>query len=195
MNVIEPAKSEWSGPVVFTPEKDGALRFYVNHRKLNPITVRDSNPIPLMDECIDAIGDVWVFSTLDASSGHLQVEVDEADCDEMAFASPHGLYCFFHMLMGLKNASGTLHYVMDIILATVKWQFALATWTKLPSFWSPWRNMSNMYVKYYISYQTPKSRSKFKECFFSAKNTDYLRHIIRPGRLSIAIPTSGAICD
>ena len=64
--VIEQAQSEWASPVVIVPKKDGTHRFCVDFRKLNAVTVRDSYPLPRMDEYIDSLGDAKVFTTLDA---------------------------------------------------------------------------------------------------------------------------------
>jgi hypothetical protein len=63
--VIEPATSEWASPVVLVPKPDGSLRFYIDYLKLNAFTVRDTYPLPRMDECIDSLRDAVVFSTLD----------------------------------------------------------------------------------------------------------------------------------
>lgn len=56
-DVIEPASSEWASPVVIVPKSDGSWRFCVDYRKLNSITVKDSYPLPRMDECIDSLSD------------------------------------------------------------------------------------------------------------------------------------------
>ena len=51
--VIEPSNSEWADPVLFVPKKDGRLRFCVDYRKVNEMTLKDSYPLPRMDDCID----------------------------------------------------------------------------------------------------------------------------------------------
>ena len=68
--VIEPANSEWASPVVLAPNPDGSLRFCVNYRKLNSLTVKDTYPLPRMDECIDSMGEAQFVTALDANSGY-----------------------------------------------------------------------------------------------------------------------------
>jgi hypothetical protein len=63
--VIEPAPCEWASPIVLVPKPHGSLRFCVDCRKLNAITVPDTYPLPRMDECIDLLGEAVIFTTLD----------------------------------------------------------------------------------------------------------------------------------
>ena len=77
-DVIEASSSEWAAPIVFAPKKDGSLRFCIDYRKLNEVTLLDSYPIPRMDECIDSLGDAQYFSTLDANWGYWQIDIGEA---------------------------------------------------------------------------------------------------------------------
>ena len=55
--VIEPTSARWSSPVVFVPKEDGTMPFCVDYRKQSAVTVRNSYPLPRMDECIDSLGD------------------------------------------------------------------------------------------------------------------------------------------
>ena len=61
--VIEPSNSEWAAPVLLAPKKDGRLRFCIDYSRLNTITVKDSYPIPRMDECIDSLEDKSLYDS------------------------------------------------------------------------------------------------------------------------------------
>jgi hypothetical protein len=98
--ITEPATSEWAGPVVLITRKDRSIRFCVDYRKLNPMTIKDSYPIPRMDECLDSLWDAVIFSTLDSNSGFLQIPIDEKDRDETAFVTHCGLRRFKRMPLG-----------------------------------------------------------------------------------------------
>lgn len=65
----ELAQIEWASPIVLAPKKDGTLRFREGYRELNAVAVRDSYPIPRMEECIDSLRDPTIFSNLAANSG------------------------------------------------------------------------------------------------------------------------------
>jgi hypothetical protein len=66
--VIEPATSEWASPVVLVPKPDGSMGFCLDYRMFKAVTVRDSYPLPRMDDFIDYLGDASVFSTLECNS-------------------------------------------------------------------------------------------------------------------------------
>jgi hypothetical protein len=98
--VIEPATSEWASPVVLVLKPDGFMRFCIDYRRLNTVTVRDSYPLPRMDECIDSLGDARVFSTLDCNSGYWQIPVSPQYKEKTTFTSHEGLFQFCVCLSG-----------------------------------------------------------------------------------------------
>jgi hypothetical protein len=89
--VIEPTISEWASPIVPVPNSDGSLRFWVDYRRLNEITIPDTDPLPNMDECIDSLEDAAVFTKLDCNSGYWQIPVHPKDRDKTTFTSHYGL--------------------------------------------------------------------------------------------------------
>jgi Reverse transcriptase (RNA-dependent DNA polymerase) len=65
------------------------------------------------------------FSTLDANSGYWQVPVDPESRDKTTFTRHSGLFTFLRMPFGLTNTPATFQRALDIILARVKFDFAL----------------------------------------------------------------------
>jgi hypothetical protein len=68
---LQPSESPWGTNVIFAKKKDGGLRFCVDYRGLNDLTVRNSYPLPHMDDLFDRLqggesvqqdrSDQWVF--------------------------------------------------------------------------------------------------------------------------------------
>ena len=123
--VIEPTSSPWASPIVLIRKKDGTTRFCVDYRKLNSATVKDSYPLPRIDDSIDALsGSCW-FSTLDLASGYWQVGVEERDRPKTAFSTGSGLYQFTVMPFGLCNAPATFERLMERVLSGLPWEVCL----------------------------------------------------------------------
>jgi hypothetical protein len=52
----------------------------VDYKKLNLITIKDSSPLPNMEETIRKLGQGYkYFSKLDLKSGFYQIPINEAD--------------------------------------------------------------------------------------------------------------------
>jgi hypothetical protein len=61
--MIVDSKSPWSSPVRLVKKPDGSVRICVDYRKLNPVTIRDSYPIPRIEEIFSHLYNDKIFST------------------------------------------------------------------------------------------------------------------------------------
>ena len=183
--VIEPAQSEWASPVVLVPKKDGTLRFCVDYRRLNAMSVRDSYPLPRMDECIDSLGEAKVFTTLDCNWGYWQVPIREKDRDKTTFASHSGLYRFLRMPFELMNAPATFQRALDIVLSPFKWRTCLIYLDDViiysKNFEDHFRHVESILDALFKANVT----LKIKKCVLFADTVNYLGHVIKPGQLAI----------
>ncbi|BHF75897.1 hypothetical protein SprV_0501899500 [Sparganum proliferum] len=115
-NIIQPSSSPWASPIALVPKKDGSLRLCIDYRRLNAVTVRDSFPLPRLDDTLDSLGGAAWFSTLDLKLGYWQVEIDPKDRPKTAFIVPQGLFEFQTLPFGLCNAAATFQRLMYQVL-------------------------------------------------------------------------------
>ena len=123
--MISPSASEWCAPVVLIKKKDGTPRFCIDYRRLNDVTVKDSYPLPRIDDALDLLGKSLYLSTLDFATGYYQVPLAEEDRKKTAFTTRSGVYEWNVMPMGLCNAPATFQRVMDVLLTGMSWEMCL----------------------------------------------------------------------
>jgi len=68
--VIQESTSEWSSAPVLIRKRDGSVRWCIDYRALNNVTVKDFFPLPLVDDCIDTLAGSSLFSKLDANKAY-----------------------------------------------------------------------------------------------------------------------------
>ena len=124
--IIEPLISEWASPLVLIRKKDGSVLWCIDYRRLNQVTIKEINPLPLIHECIDTLSENKWYSKLDANSAYYQIKVKESDKDKTAFITKYGLFQFTRMSFGLCNAPSTYARVMNLVLRGLTWNIVLA---------------------------------------------------------------------
>ncbi|CAG2198867.1 Transposon Ty3-I Gag-Pol polyprotein,Transposon Ty3-G Gag-Pol polyprotein,Retrovirus-related Pol polyprotein from transposon 297 [Mytilus edulis] len=120
--VIKPSKSAWVSPVVLVRKKDNSVRWCVDFRRVNNLTIKDAYPIPRIVMCLDCLSSASIFLCLDLQSGYWQLMVEESDQPKTAFITKYGLYEYTKMPFGFCNAPSTFQRYMKLIFRGLQWQ-------------------------------------------------------------------------
>ena len=111
--VIQLSNSPWCNAVVLVRKKDGSLRFCINFRRLNSLTVKDSYPLPCICETLESLVGAAHYTTMDMNSGFWQVLMAAESKQYTAFTlGSMGLYECKSMPFGLCNGPPTFQRLM-----------------------------------------------------------------------------------
>ena len=119
--LISESHSPYAAPAFLVKKKDGTRRLVVDYKKLNLITIKDSSPLPKMEDALQKLGHGYqYFSKIDLRSGFYQIPINEQDKLKTAFVTPFGLFQFNVLPMGLKNSPPTFQKVMNDTLKSCR---------------------------------------------------------------------------
>ncbi|KAI0992139.1 hypothetical protein K3495_g16047, partial [Podosphaera aphanis] len=104
---IRPSGSAAAAPVLFAKKPNGGLRFCVDYRGLNAITVPDRYPLPLFKETLRQLSKSRWFTKLDVKSAFHRIRIKEGDEWMTAFRCRLGLFEWLVTPFGLVNAPAT----------------------------------------------------------------------------------------
>ena len=102
--IITPVNSPYGAPVPFVKKPNGGLRFCLDYRALNEITIKLRYPLPRIDDLLDAARGANCFSCLNMAGGFHQLLISEEDQPKTAFVTPFGHYAWRCLPMGLSTA-------------------------------------------------------------------------------------------
>ena len=124
--IIWPSNSPWCNAVVLVRKKDGSLRFYIDFRKLNSLTVKDSHLLTRICETLESLAGAAHYLTFDMNSVFWQVPMDGEFKQYTAFTlGSMGLYECESMPFGLCNAPPTFQKLMQNCLDELNLTYCL----------------------------------------------------------------------
>jgi hypothetical protein len=88
---IRPSTSAWSSPIVMVKNPNsGKVQLCVDYRKVNALTKRDRHPLPIIQECFNALRGAKFFSKIDLQQGFHQMKIAKANVPKTAFGTKYG---------------------------------------------------------------------------------------------------------
>ena len=124
-NIITKSKSSWSSGICLVTKSDNTIRFCIDFRRLNDVTIKEKIPIPIISDIYDALVGNNYFTVLDCKMGYWSIPLHPETKHKTAFTSYLGLYEWNVMPFGLSNAPGSFQSYLQNILGSMFYKNAL----------------------------------------------------------------------
>ena len=149
------------------------------------MTLRDSFPLPHIEEALQAVKSAMCFTSIDLAQGYLQLAMDEADIHKTAFgAGSSGLYEFTRMPFRLSNAGASFCRLMEMCLGDHQYLTLLFYLDSICIFSSSVDEMLNRIEMVLEHLQDFNLKIKPKKSLFFQSKVLFLGHILTKDGIS-----------
>lgn len=191
--IIRPSESPYASPVILVRKKYDSWRMCIGYRKPNAQTIK--NKYPMIEDLIDELNGVAVFSKLDLRSGYHQVRMKGEDTHKTTFRIYFGHYEYLVMPFGLSNAPATFLSLMNSIFAQYLRRFVVVFLDDVLVYN---RNMQEHVQHLIVVLQLSKENqlyAKRSKCVFGVNQVEYLGHVINANGVSTSPEKITAVED
>lgn len=101
--------------MLLVKKKDGSIRLSMDYQLLNKVSIKNNYPLPRVDDLMDQLVGVCVFSKIDLRSGYHHTRVKSEDIPKTAFITRYGHYEYLVMSFSVSNAPGVFMEYMNRI--------------------------------------------------------------------------------
>lgn len=183
--VIRPSKSEYSSQAIIVPKKTiGEYRVCMDYRQLNKRMKRDRFPMPLMEDCIDALTGAKVFSVIDLKNGFFHVPIAEESRKYTSFVTPNGQLEFVKTPFGLCNSpTSFLRWIQEVFADLIRRKVLI---TYMDDLIIPGIDNKDAYSKLGETLKVAEENGlniNWNKCAFLQRKVEFLGYVIEDGNV------------
>jgi RNase H-like domain found in reverse transcriptase/Reverse transcriptase (RNA-dependent DNA polymerase)/Integrase zinc binding domain/Chromo (CHRromatin Organisation MOdifier) domain/Integrase core domain len=175
---VRTSRSESAAPTLFVQKADGTKRWCMDLRRLNEITISDSNQAPLQETAREKLRGAKYFTRLDMRDGYHHIRIKTGDEHKTAFLTEYGLYEWTVMCFGLKNAPAEFARYMSDNLREYLNDFVVVYFDDIVIYSDDLDEHWKQVRKVLERLREKRINLKLKKCEFAVKETKYLGHIV-----------------
>ena len=182
---IRPSTSPRGALVLFAKKKDKTLRFYIDYRRLNGVTIKNRYPLERIDNLFDQLRGARVYSKIDHGTDYHQLRVREADIPTTTFRTQYGHFEFIVMLFGLTNAPATFMDLMHRVFQLYLDQFVVVFVDDILVYSKSEEEHEDHLRIVLQALREHRLYAKFSKCEFRLTEVRFLGHVISASGVSV----------
>ncbi|XP_050902350.1 uncharacterized protein LOC127112789 [Lathyrus oleraceus] len=157
--------------------------------------VKDSFPMPTVDELLDELYGAKYFSKLDLRSGYHQILLKQEDRQKTTFRTHQGHYEWLVMSFGLTNAPTTFQRLMNQLFQPLLRKCVLVFFDEILIYSPSWHaHLQHVETVFQILSQNV-FYAKLSKCSFGLTEVEYLGHIVSGTGVSMDRTKVQAVLD
>ncbi|KAE9030741.1 hypothetical protein PR002_g9816 [Phytophthora rubi] len=177
LNLIRASSSPWASPVLMMRKPGGGIRFCIDYKRLNAVTIKNCYPMPLIDDILDVLGNAKLFSTMDIASGYWNVPMSAGSVEKTAFICKYGLY---EWLVMPCNAVPAFERLMENVLVDLKWRTCLVYLDDCVVFSEDFPTHMVRLKQVLERFRAAGFKLEMKKCKWGRDQVAFLGHIVTP---------------
>lgn len=183
---IRESSSPAGAGVFFVPKKDKTKRLCVDYRWLNELTIRNSFPLPLINDLIDRLRFASIFTKIDLRGAYNLVRIKPGDEWKTAFRCVFGHFEYTVMPFGLTNAPAVFQSMMTDIFRDILDVYVIVYIDDLLIFSASVEDHVNHVREVLNRLRTHQLFAKLTKCTFHSKSVEFLGFVISDSGIHMA---------
>ena len=185
-DIIEPSSSPFASALVPVAKKGtDKIRWCIDYRALNALTVRDRYPLPNIENNLYKLSKACVYTSIDSAGAFHCLPISKEDKHKTSFVSPHGSFQFKYLPFGLCNAPSAYSRLIDKALGHLPADFRMAYIDDVIIYSKNVEDHLDHIMQVLKAHVAVGMKLNLRKCHFFQDKIEYLGHEICPKGISM----------